>query len=542
MTLGCNYTGRTVCTAAIVFGAVHAFALTGSQGKEESHVIKSDYAETVLRFSASNSDNSSFLVTFDGENVSRLEVGGRWSSGKLVNYFQSDNRLDFGVSASSIYRINPRMVLSGGISYAVDKGKNMSGSAFINPYEAPFDIVEATDDNAGTKRHESYMLEGGLGFMLTDRFSVGGMLAYSTENYAKFKDLRHQNALMKMDLSVGISYKVYDMLLLGMAYTYYRRLETLFFKVYGNTDRQYFSLISFGGFYGRTELFGESGYTSETTPLFTQKHGGALQVFYDGGRMKWFNEMSFRTLSGRFGSGSSASITYSLHEGYDTDFESKLTIDGSGMLHSLELNASYTLLENNENSYKKTTDQSGVSQIIYYGSNKVGEKSLFRAVLDYRLLYGNNKNRSDWNLWTSLGYMSRALTASLYPFYRTQNMNAANISMSISKNIYSGKNVYTVGLASGFSSGWGDMNTDGTYTETVDDQKHPSQRDDLLVKEFDYVTSSQIFAGLLCGYEREIRKSISAYIKADFSYRRALNTSLEGAHNKMAGLHFGVKF
>lgn len=54
-------------------------------------------------------------------------------------------------------------------------------------------------------------------------------------------------------------------------------METVGFGIYGTTDRQYTSLISFGGFYGRSEVFGESGYTSNTTPLFTQTHEAAFQ-------------------------------------------------------------------------------------------------------------------------------------------------------------------------------------------------------------------------------------------------------------------------
>lgn len=201
----------------------------------------------------------------------------------------------------------------------------MSGSAFLHPEETPFDIVEMDDSGAGTKRHEWYMLRGEAGYLLTSRLSWGGQLEYRTENYAKFKDLRHQNSLMNLHLSTGFSYELFSGWQVGLSYGYLRNVETVGFGIYGTTDRQYTSLISFGGFYGRSEVFGESGYTSNTTPLFTQTHEVAFQGQYHRGDLNWFQEVFIRKTSGRFGSGSSTSITYSTHTGSEVGYRTKLT-------------------------------------------------------------------------------------------------------------------------------------------------------------------------------------------------------------------------
>lgn len=82
----------------------------------------------------------------------------------------------------------------------------------------------------------------------------------------------------------------------------------------------------------------------------------------------------------------------------------------------MELGIALKSLENRENSYKESTDGLGVSQIVYYGSNKVMSRDQLRAWLAYQLLSGGKESRSDWSAEVRLDYRSRSVTASQYPF------------------------------------------------------------------------------------------------------------------------------
>lgn len=106
--------------------------------------------------------------------ISYLQAEGSYGSGKLVNYYQSDSRLGGLVSTESYWRLNSRLVLGGAMAYGTEKGKHMSGSAFLHPEETPFDIVEMDDSGAGTKRHEWYMLKGEAGYLLLLTFHGEG--------------------------------------------------------------------------------------------------------------------------------------------------------------------------------------------------------------------------------------------------------------------------------------------------------------------------------------------------------------------------------
>ena len=65
----------------------------------------------------------------------------------------------------------------------------MGGSAFIDPYEQPFDIVEYTDTTRGVKNLETYRLAGAISTDLTHRVTLSAKVDYHAANYAKQKNL-----------------------------------------------------------------------------------------------------------------------------------------------------------------------------------------------------------------------------------------------------------------------------------------------------------------------------------------------------------------
>ena len=508
-----------------------------------SSVVDRDYQETELRFYASPSQNASFLTEMEGGNLSYLECSGQLRRGKLVDYYQSDRSRIFDVQTGSYYRFSDRLMLAGSLSYGSDKGKHQSGSVFIHPEQAPFDIVEMDPQHAGTKRREWYSLSGRAGYAIHEKVSLGAALDYTIENYAKFKDLRHQNSLMDLHVSVGGTYRIVPQITLGAAYVYRRNIERVSFKIYGNTDQQYTSLISFGGFYGRSELFGESGYTSHALPLFTQTHGGTVQLAAEKGGMKWFNEWGFYQEDGRFGTGASTAIIYSHHRGSRLEYRSKLVRSSGRLLHVIGLNAYRRSLENEENSYKESTDANGVSQIVYYGSNRVGEKVWKGANVSYTLLSGSTpRKRADWMAGMEAGYEARLLTASPYPFYRKQDIRTVHGTAFFTRNWLGRKQGYSLSVEAGYAAGWGHRNQDGTYASVSEHQKAPVSLEHYLNQEYDYRVSRQVKSGVSGGYERALSSRLSLYAKVEVTYAVALNTRLKGESQTVCGLSAGVKF
>ena len=164
------------CIACFFLVLVAGGRSWGSVPSGTSSPLRTDFQETLWRYAASAGSNPSFLSGMECGRISYLQAEGSYGSGKQVNYDQSDSRLGGLVSIESYWRLNSRLVLGGAMAYGTEKGKHMSGSAFLHPEETPFDIVEMDDSGAGTKRHEWYMLRGEAGYLLTPRLSWGGQL------------------------------------------------------------------------------------------------------------------------------------------------------------------------------------------------------------------------------------------------------------------------------------------------------------------------------------------------------------------------------
>lgn len=164
------------------------------------------------------------------------------------------------------------------------------------------------------------------------------------------------------------------------------------------------------------------------------------------------------------------------------------------------------------------------------------------ADIIYSILSGKGIRRSEWSAGIDAGYYSRLVTASQYPFYRKQDINRVHAGLFAKKNWFKKKSIYTISIKGGYSTGWGNMNEDGTYTVVSENQKVPASLDNLLVQEYDYNIASQMKSFVSLGYERGISENLALYSSVDFSFLTALNTSMKGKKHFICGLSAGVKF
>lgn len=491
--------------------------------------------------------NSAFLPCESVDKVSYLELGGEKSFGNFINYYQSDNSLKYHLMTKSYFRLNPKLVLYGSMEYTRFTGQHTGTSALIDPLHAPFDIIEMNDTYRGRKQMETYRLQGAAGYRLTRTVSLGGRLDYLAANYAKHKDLRHKNTLMDMQVSLGVSWSPLPAFSAGVSYTYHRRNEALSFDTYGNTDVQYYSLISFGSFYGRQETFGESGFTSNSVskhpPLFSQEHQGAVQVLWKrSGEFSLFNELGMSSFSGRFGTDESARITFTRHDGHTFTYGSKLVWSISGIRHVAELAMKSSKLINYENAYKESTDEANVTQIVYYGSNEVLRRKELEAKAGYTIYIGNEKKRPVWitDIETSLFY--RDSRTVVYPYYRNQHLYSFRLQTDVNRNIFHRSGIYTLGVHLGYGQGGGTAYADGVYATSENNQLGPDSRNDLLMQEFEFLTSPQLQVGIAAGYERGISDKISVYLHASYLHTRAFKIAFNGTHFNGIKLTLGCRF
>ena len=263
-------------------------------------------------------NNPSALIRFGSSTLSEATVSMTVGNGGFVNYDQSPHTLTFGASAESVYRLSPRTVVYGRMSYQNESSSNMAGSAFLNTYHLPFDIVEDSLTNEGDEHRDTYHLKGGVGVDIWHGWSVGASFDFTAANLAKYKDLRHQNKAMDLTFSAGF-YLPLGHVSLGANYLYRRSTENIRFKVYGQSDKVYKSLIAYANFMGQVEQFTTNGYTGSNNeqPLFSARHGACVQLDWRiTPQWQWYHSMMAQYRSGYYGRESAYTITYMRHHSH----------------------------------------------------------------------------------------------------------------------------------------------------------------------------------------------------------------------------------
>ncbi|HAT62773.1 MAG TPA: hypothetical protein DCS83_09610 [Prevotella sp.] len=258
-------------------------------------------------------NNAAALIRFHSNNISSGEMFAQYAKGGFIDYSQSPRLLNIGAKAESLYRLSPHTVVYGLISYTNFSGHDMTGSVFIDPADKPIDIVEDSITNSGKKHLDTYHMIGAIGFSLWKNVSMGAKIDFTAANYAKYKDLRHQNKLTDITGSLGVYYPVNNKLQIGGYYSYRRAIESLRYNVYGKTDRTYISLIDYGGFIGQTEQFSTEGYTgsSHELPFFDEYLGYGMQIDIKmHSLLTWHNSFSTDRRHGYYGRKSPYTIIY----------------------------------------------------------------------------------------------------------------------------------------------------------------------------------------------------------------------------------------
>jgi hypothetical protein len=468
-----------------------------------------------------DSRNAAGLTRLPLVKISTAEVFASCGKGDFTDYYQSDDHYEWGAASESYFRLNPRVTLYGQIRYSQFTGRNMVGSAFIDPTYQPFDLSEMADSTRGVKNKETFLLSGGVGVNLGRGFSLGGQIDYRTAHYAKYRDLRHTNKQMALTGNTGLAYRWMPgggrhEGVVGASYIYRRSIEGLSFNRYGTSDRQYYTLVNFGSFYGNSELWNTSGsksYTIDGKPLFDDGHGGALQAgFFRQDRWRLFAEVFYLTHKGYYGKESPHTYVFTRHNGRELSAGTVMEYFGRAFRHALRLRATQHRLENYEMiSYEDT--QGSRTTIIYTGKNLTTNRETWTYRLDYTGAFGLRNFTPAWQLRAGADYTDRRRQTTLYPYYRRQVIGSYNCYVGLDRHIGKGKQLYTFSLTACYGAGNGTPKDDGVYTTPSAQQKPPQSLDHLLYQEYNYLTAQRLTAQAAVEYARTVRPALCAFVR-----------------------------
>jgi len=508
-------------------------------------IVRSDYLWVSSR-------NAAGLVTFARDTIlykeiSDARIGYDFTSGDFHSVNDAKNSNKFYAEASSCYRFNPRVILSGGIGYSHMAGNEMGGSVWLNPNDTPFNITETADSTRGDKSRNLYHLFGAIGLDISKNWSMGANIDYTTASNAKQKDPRQKSTYLNFIASPGVRYE-HGMLSVGANYSYHRQIENITFGTYGRQDILYHYLIDQGGYFGSDETTDGSGYTddSNTKPLVDERQGASLQIglrFTD--RFEWFNEFTYQHRYGYYGVESPSLISFSKHRANRWNYDGSLRWFKGVSKHRWGLHSYYEKLINDERVYRSETSSGGISDIRYYGEREANHRKSGHLTLDYQGLFrrSGDDNLASWDVFGCIDYSYLQQTASFYPFYRRQEINAVSLRGGIQRYLYNGLNHFAIGLAPSFHTGNGDCRKDGTYAQPSDQQLQPTTSNLYADRSFEYQTSTQVAIQLHFGYTRRIMGPTCFYAGITGQWRKAFSIDyLEGSNRFNTGIYIGFSF
>lgn len=500
-----------------------------------SNVIKLLFA-TSSWISSPNAAELCLLPDSAGQ-VSYAETFVEKENGHWVNYAGSPDCYSWGARAASVYRIDSRWVLEGQVEYRNFTGKEMSGSVWINPTDRPFDIVEITTSNAGTKNLETYRMAGGVSAAL-QRLTIGAKIDLTAANYAKRKDLRHQNKLMDLTATLGALWRLNYKWSIGVDFYYRRTIEELTFTTYGTTDQQYLSLIDYGAAFGITEYSTASGLTDENSarPWVENRLGFDFQVNQQMPTgFNWFNDIHFDVTDGYYGKKSLYTPVFMEHNGIHWSYSTRLGIGP----HILGLLISGSDVTNYRNLYQYTTTSSGLNEYSYYGELETGHHKGLKTELLYQMAL------SHWLFEARMAHTRRNIQASYYPYYRKQNLYMTAVDLSAKRLWKKSIHDWSASFNTEFGKGGGTRANDGSYDSSSSTTSNLYTSGNLLNQQADYLTSTQGKMGVKLEYGRLLKQvPLRLYILLDAHWQKAFDTNYawEDTFRQHLGLSVGCSF
>ena len=494
-----------------------------------------------------SSPNAAALTRFTYQNIAQAELSLSGEKGGFTNYNGSDDATLVNAYVESFYRYNQRTVFFGSMSYENFSGRHMAGSAFINPERKPFDLVEDSLTNEGTKHRDTYTLTGGVGCCVTDGFSVGVKMDYTAANMAKYKDLRHQNKLMDLQLSASIYTDITSWFSLGAYYMHHRNTESIIFGKYGTSDKVYKTLVSYANFTGHLEQFGQEGYTdkSREMPFVNNSNGGGVQLSALRSRLSVYASYSYFYGWGYYGNKSPYTITYSEHESNRHTLQLQTAYSYGKSRHIFDFNADFETLQNDATTHRELKNASGATYYEYYTPVKEADKQWKDYYFSYTLHLGIREALPTWTLQAGLNRKSRKQTAYIYPYFRRQGINYYTPFVSVCRNIIATKGVWSVSLNGSYQKGSGTPYADNIFQTPSDKQPVSPSMDAYLYREYQWLTASQFCIGGQAKYAFIFPNSnIKTFARLALSHRKA-NESYEysnGQNRTEATLTIGCEF
>ncbi len=517
-----------------------------------------EWKDEYSRFTGLNpwvrSSNPAGIATLNRDRLSTVRAEIEKKNGGLMDLHESRDCFRPSLDAASLMKVSDRVTFYGRMNYSYFKGRDMGGQILMDPYYNPINFLESVDTTTGAKTLEEYTLEGAMAYSLSDRVTLAGKVSFQSADYAKRKDPRSYNQWMDLDASVGVRYSLEDgKTSFGFSLNYVKTIETVAEKLFGTIDRQYYSFVDYGGSFGKVEVIdGDNGYLSVSNerPMFNQFFGAGAQAGFKVGGADAFLELGAAYRKGYFGKKASGSVRFCDFDGMRYNLNARISFRTGNLLNRIDGSGNVLTSLNKENSYRVSTTQGQSSEIQYFGSQEVGDKTVGRFGARYSV-ERRTDGRADifkpapWAASVGFERFSLRQTATSYPFYRKQRLVQNTVSAAAAKNFLMRDNFLSISFGANFSFAGDDLrNEDGQYSAA---SGNPRTNDTYLNRNFEYFHASCVGGSASVRYtlvRKTEKRHYSVFADLSDSYRRLTSDPeyLTGNYRNTILLTIGCNF
>ena len=360
---------------------------------------------------------------------SYAEMSGGLYSGDFKSPYESASAWDAGVIARTRTDLE-KFSMTGSFSFRQKQGDNMCGSMFINPGYYPVDVLEFTP---GTKTLQTYSFDGGIAIPLNRRWSIGGMINYESDNYAKRKDIRHTNYHLGMDVAPSVLLTLENSWKMGLSGIFSKTSESIQAEQIGTaTASSYYAFLDKGMMYGTRQVWNGSGIHLNESGIdrFAVKEyseGAAFQVQRLLNGKSLYADIEYDFTHGEVGE---KSYTFFKFPGSAFSARAGLKLDRPGGTDLFRVNYQWKKQDNNEYVIEKISS-GGVTTPVTYGSNKIYERRNFSIVPEYTF-YGQGQMSWLYKAHAEAGLIrSKEQSALVFPYSFTRSSTILSAEGSI---------------------------------------------------------------------------------------------------------------
>ncbi|MFA5712814.1 MAG: DUF6850 family outer membrane beta-barrel protein [Bacteroidales bacterium] len=527
-------------TALALFSLVFTSPATAQKGEVQEKCLY-HFDDLQRKQTWTDSYNPAGLGLIDFNSSSFMEAYMGSGKGDFVKYYEPNQSFNFGLRTASYTKIK-KTTFFGEIDYNNFRGENMAWSGNIYPERY---LMGVGNDVAAQKRKESYKLKGGLSVPILPKLNFGLQVNYETAMMAKRRDLRHRTDLLDFEAITGLLYKA-EKFNLGVSYHYRKYYENVVFSKISDEINVFQGYIFKGLFFGVFDRW-DVREMDLSRPFLDVIQGLSGQIEYVEGGFRLLNEFTYKYRDGYTGSGLEKAYSQNLASIFE--YKGSAQLESGNVRHYLKVNSLYS---DGVNYDKISTVEviGGLNVDVQYGRNKIFSKRSFDFNALYELAIGRHKCSPEWNLSAGYTHYAHMAVSSLtIPFYLTQSVKVNSGFAKVNKNFVFSKGMVDLSLMGGYREGSGTrikLENSNTSAPFVADDILLEQREDLLNREFEYLTKGRAFgeAGLRVSKFVTSKNALGAlYLEAKYSLVQAQNIIYHaGNDSQFISLALGYSF